>query len=97
MFLAAAPILQERRRQREEAEKRRREEEFRRYEQQKQAQQDRNRWRHFLGLAQRWRRPKQRGNSLAALENKLSGIEGNYDGRTANEWIESAPSASCRI
>jgi hypothetical protein len=91
-LLLAGPILKERRRQHEEAERRRFEEERRRYEEQQRLQQDRNRWRHFVGLAQRWQEAEIARQFLAALECKLKGkleaSNATVDDRSANEWVE---------
>jgi hypothetical protein len=87
-LLLAGPILKERRRQHEEAERRRFEEERRRYEEQQRLQQDRNRWRHFVGLAQRWQEAETARQFLAELESKLQGNDATFGNRSASRWVE---------
>jgi hypothetical protein len=87
-LMLAGPILTERRRQHEEAERRRFEEERRRYEEQQRLQQDRNRWRHFVGLAHRWQEAEAARHFLAELENKLLGNDATFGNRSASGWVE---------
>lgn len=87
-LLLAGPILRERRRQREEAERRRQIQERRRYEEGQRIQQDRNRWRHFVNLALRWREAETARQFLAALESRLEGCDATFDDRSGSQWVE---------
>jgi len=67
----AAPILVKRRQEREDAEKRRREEEHRRYLEERNREQDQNRWRRFLQLARQSNQAASARRLMAELETRL--------------------------
>jgi len=87
-LLLAEPIPKDRRRRHEEAERKRWDEERRRYEDEQRVKQDRNRWRHFVECAHRWREAEIARQFMAALEARLDVSDVPIGDRSAKQWID---------